>query len=130
MNGVKVCPFGLILRQDGATASRNPLECLPPPKTAKKHEKIRKMPRALRALGGPWGPLCPPWHCAAMQQAPVDFSERANDHAFDHLRLSAARISNFHVYLLQGRHPRRHFHGSIFVPFTILIILSPKVGIC
>ena len=50
MNGVKVCPFGLILRQEVATASRNPLECLPPPKTVKKTEKMRKMPR------GPWGP--------------------------------------------------------------------------
>ena len=57
MNGVKVCPFGLILRQDGAMVSRNPLECLPPPKTAKKHKKMRKMPQG--GLG-PWGPLGAP----------------------------------------------------------------------
>ena len=44
MNRVQVCPFGLILRQDGAMASRNPLECLPAPKTAKRYEQMRKMP--------------------------------------------------------------------------------------
>ena len=68
MNRVQVCPFGLILRQEVATAFRNPMECLPPSKTAKKQEKMRKMPRAPL---GPWGPLgapyCPPWHCAAVQ---------------------------------------------------------------
>ena len=57
MNGVKVCRFGLILRQEVATASRNPLECLPLSKTAKKPEKMRKMPQG--GLG-PWGPLGAP----------------------------------------------------------------------
>ena len=55
MNQVQVAPFGLILRQDGATASRNPLECLPAPKTAKK----------LKNAYGPLGPLAPP-HCGAV----------------------------------------------------------------
>ena len=68
MNGVKVCPFGLILRQDGAMVSRNPLECLPSLKTAKEPGKMRKMPRGPRGPGGPLGaPYSPPWHCAAVQ---------------------------------------------------------------
>ena len=53
MDQVQVPPFELILRQDGATASRNPLECLPAPKTAKKSKKHRKM------TPGPWGPWGP-----------------------------------------------------------------------
>ena len=68
MNGVKVCPFGLILRQDGAMVSRNPMECLPLSKTAKKHKKMRKMPQGgLGPWGAPGGPYCPLWHCAAVQ---------------------------------------------------------------
>ena len=58
MNQVQVPPFELILCQDVATASRNPLECLPAPKTAKKSRKIRK---CLWALGPPWGPRAPVW---------------------------------------------------------------------
>ena len=53
MNGVQVPRFRLILREDGATASRNPLECLPAPKTAKKYKQIAKM------TPGPWGPWGP-----------------------------------------------------------------------
>ena len=43
MKQVQVPPFELILRQDVAKASRNPLECLPAPKTANKYEKMSKM---------------------------------------------------------------------------------------
>ena len=50
MNQVQVWQFGLILRQEGATASRKPLECLRTPKTAKKPKKCQK-----------WAPLGPPW---------------------------------------------------------------------
>ena len=51
MNRVQVCPFGLILCQDGAMVSRNPLECLPPLKRQKNTKKMRKMPGPLGALG-------------------------------------------------------------------------------
>ena len=59
-NQVQVFLFGLILRQDGAMASRNPLECLPPLKAAKKPEKMPKMPWGARGPGGPLGPPIPP----------------------------------------------------------------------
>ena len=44
MKQVQVPPFELILCQDVATASRNPLECLPALKVANKSEKMRKGP--------------------------------------------------------------------------------------
>ena len=50
MNQVQVPQFELILRQDGAMASRNPLECLPAPKTVK---KWKNMKNASGALGPP-----------------------------------------------------------------------------
>ena len=42
MNQVQVPPFGLKLRQDEATTSRNPPEWFFPPKTPPKNPKIRK----------------------------------------------------------------------------------------
>ena len=60
MNRVQVCPFGLILCQDGAMVSRNPMECLPLSKTAKRPGKMRKMPRGPRGPGGPLeAPIAP-----------------------------------------------------------------------
>ena len=41
MNQGLVCPFGLKLCQDVATASRNTLECLRTPKTSKNHKNQR-----------------------------------------------------------------------------------------
>ena len=74
MNRVQVCPFGLILCQDGAMVSRKPLECLPPSKTAKKPEKMRKIPRAPLGPWGPWGPLCPPVALRCGAAPPVQFT--------------------------------------------------------
>ena len=72
MNRVQVCPFGLILCQDGAMVSRNPLECLLPSKTAKKHQKMRKMP-----WGGPGGPqfalIGPYWPLSRTAEASIEW---------------------------------------------------------
>ena len=54
MKQVQVPPFELILCQDVATASRNPLERLPASKMANKSKKHEKCLWAL----GPLGPLC------------------------------------------------------------------------
>ncbi len=58
MKQVQVPPFELILSQDVATASGNPLEYLPAPKTAKNRTKIRKMGLG---PGPPWGPRALVW---------------------------------------------------------------------
>ncbi len=61
MNQVQVWQFGLILRQEGATASRKPLECLWASKTANKTQKMPKnCPHGPPMWGGPEGALGPP----------------------------------------------------------------------
>ena len=57
MKQVQVPPFELILCQDVATASGNPLEYLPAPKTSKKTKK--KSEKWVWALGPPGPPLGP-----------------------------------------------------------------------
>ena len=52
--------------------SRNPMECLPLPKTAKKHEKMQKMPSG--PWGGPWAPLFPPVALRCGAAPPVHFT--------------------------------------------------------
>ena len=67
MKQVQVPPFELILCQDVATASRNPLECLLAPKTAKQLEKMRK--NALRCSAAAQFTLVyylPLWHLPDM----------------------------------------------------------------
>ena len=51
LNGVPVARLGLILGEDGATASRKLLRCLPDPKNKK--QKISKTPDI-----PPWRPIC------------------------------------------------------------------------
>ena len=67
MNQDEVTLFELILRQDGATASRNPLQCLLATKTIKKSKKYEKCFR------GPGAPLGPPvaLRCSAALRQPA-----------------------------------------------------------
>ena len=44
LNGVPVARLGLILGEDGATASRKLLRCLPDPKNKKIKKKYQKLP--------------------------------------------------------------------------------------
>ncbi len=60
MNQVQVPPFGLILRQDVAMATRNPLECLRAFKIVEKMQKnAQNEPPWAHPRGalGPLGPL-------------------------------------------------------------------------
>ena len=75
MNQVQVWQFGLILRQEGATASRKPLECLRASLTAKKPKKCQKWAPWAPHGGGPHGAHRPPpwrWRCGAAP--PVQFT--------------------------------------------------------
>ena len=56
MNQDRAPLFELMLRQDVATASKNPLECLPAPKTTKNQKNTKN---ASGALGLPPGPHVP-----------------------------------------------------------------------
>ena len=53
LNGVPVARLGLILGEDGATASRKLLRCLPDPQNKKIEKKISKTPDM-----PPWRPIC------------------------------------------------------------------------
>ena len=78
MHRVQVPPFGLSLRQDKATASRNPPEqksaaCRQPPGP---YRALVPGPGPCRALvpgPGPWAPIFPPW-AALWGAPPVQFT--------------------------------------------------------
>ncbi len=53
MNQVQMRPFELILRQDVATAARNPLECHPDKNTANKMQEMPKMDPSGPSLRAP-----------------------------------------------------------------------------
>ncbi len=65
MNEVQVLPFELILRQDVATGSGNPLECLLDQKLAKNLKMHENMP--------PWCPPSSPWRCGTSLEGSLDW---------------------------------------------------------